>query len=107
MIRKLLHKQGMISSLLTAFFLLLNLVIVRLQVDALGLENYGVIVILFSVFGTINLINSGVGSALVAHYSAYREEGLFWRLYFWVFCVFFTLSFAIIAVGALLKQFTF
>jgi len=89
-----LFRQGITSSLLTISLLLLSLLFVNWQINILGMEKYGLLVLLLSVFGTINMLNIGIGSAMVDYYTKYGEDkSVFWSIFIVAF--FFILSVSI------------
>lgn len=91
-----LFKQGSISSSLTILFLILSLLFVNLQIKILGIEQYGLIILLLSIFGTLNILNIGFGSAIVEYYTKFDDDkSVFWSL-------FISLFFAILFVAMLL-----
>lgn len=66
---------------MTVIILLTSLIFVKLQVSILGIEIYGVLTILLSVFGTLNLMNFGFGSALVKSFTLKKDKSLYWGLF--------------------------
>lgn len=103
-----LLKQGSISSALTIIFLILSLLFVKLQINILGIETYGLLVLLLSVFGTINMLNIGIGSAMVEYYTKYgQDKSVFWSLYIASFLVVFGISFIILAISSIFYQSVF
>lgn len=104
-VSSILLKQGSISSILTFVFLILSLLFVNLQINILGLETYGLLVLLLSVFGTINMLNVGIGSAMVEYYTKFGEDkSVFWSLYIASFIIVFAVSFIILAVCSIFYQ---
>ncbi len=96
---KLLFREGVKSSLITIALLSLSLLFINLQIYCLGIKLYGLLVLLLSLFGTINFINLGLGSALVSYYTNSREDrSIFWSMFFASFMFFLFLSLTIIII---------
>jgi len=91
-------KQGWVSILMTVVLLLLSLLLVKLQISILGIEFYGVLTLLLSIFGTINLMNFGFGSALVKSYSLTNDKTQYWGLLIILSSFFFLVSFTILLI---------
>lgn len=102
--QKLLIKQGMGSSIATLFFIGCTLLIVSVQIKILGVANYGIVVLLISVFGAINILNLGAGSALVSHYSSHETKSLYWGLYSFVFFAIAFIALSISLIGSLFSE---
>lgn len=74
-------KQGKINSFLTTLMMLFGFVLVTLQIKVLGLELYGLLVLMLSIFSSINLFNVGFGAATIDSFSKYGEDkSIFWSL---------------------------
>jgi len=99
--QKILKKQGAISSIMTFLLLGLTFLLVSAQIKILGVEHYGMLVLLLSVFGTVNLINMGIGSSLVSYYTKHESKDIFWNLYLWIFIIFSVLAFIVVILGSL------
>jgi len=96
---KLLLREGVKSSFITIALLLLSLLFINLQIYCLGMELYGLLVLLLSLFGTINFINLGLGSALVSYYTnSGKDRSIFWSMFFASFMFFLFLSLTIIII---------
>ncbi len=100
-----LLKQGSISSILTVLLLILSLLFVNLQINVLGMKQYGLLVLLLSVFGTINMLNIGVGTAMVDYYSKYgKDKSVFWSIYIASFLAILFISIFILSISSLFYQ---
>ncbi len=66
---------------MTIVLLLSSLIFIKLQVVVLGIEIYGVLTLLLSVFGTVNLMNFGFGSALVKSFTINKDKSLYWGMF--------------------------
>ena len=66
---------------MTVVLLLLSLIFIKLQISILGIETYGVLTLLLSVFGTVNLMNFGFGSALVKSFTLTNDKSLYWGMF--------------------------
>jgi len=66
---------------------------------------YGLIVLLLSVFGTINMLNVGVGTAMVNYYSKYgKDKTVFWSIFFASFLFLLTVSTVLLGVSSFFYQ---
>lgn len=100
-----LRRQGLISSIATLLLLILSLLFVNFQIRILGLHQYGLIVLLLSVFGTINLLNVGAGNALVGYYTRFgTDKSVFWSIYTLLFLVILTLSLTVLGVCSIFYE---
>lgn len=100
-----LLKQGSISSVLTVLLLGLSLLFVNWQINILGIKKYGLLVLLLSVFGTINMLNIGVGTAIVNYYSKYGEDkSVFWSIFITSFVAILLVSIFILGISSVFYQ---
>ncbi len=100
-----LLRQGSISSILTILLLILSLLFVNWQINVLGMEQYGLLVLLLSVFGTINMLNIGVGTAIVDYYSKYGEDkSVFWSIFIASFLAIAFISILILGISSVFYQ---
>jgi len=100
-----LLKQGSISSILTVLLLGLSLLFVNWQINILGIEKYGLLVLLLSVFGTINMLNVGVGTAIVDYYSKYGEDkSVYWSIFIASFVTILLVSIFILGISSVFYQ---
>jgi len=100
-----LLKQGSISTTSTILLLILSLLFVNWQINILGIEKYGLLVLLLSIFGTINMLNIGIGTAIVDYYTKFGEEkSVFWSIYIASFLILIILSGIIVLTGSIFYQ---
>ncbi len=100
-----LFRQGIISSSLTVVLLFLSLLFVNWQINILGIERYGLIVLLLSVFGTINMLNIGVGNAIINYYSKYgKDKSIFWSIFIGSFLTILFISILIVGISSIFYQ---
>lgn len=100
-----LLKQGSISSVLTVLLLGLSLLFVNWQINILGIKKYGLLVLLLSVFGTINMLNIGVGTAIVNYYSKYGEDkSVFWSIFITSFVAILLVSIFLLGISSVFYQ---
>ena len=90
--------QSYLSSVLTLIFLILNLIFVRIQIEILGVDRYGMLVLLLSVFGMVGLLNMGIGTALIRFYSECRS--VYWTIFAFIFVLIFCLAVILIFFGS-------
>ena len=100
-----LLKQGTISSVLTVLLLVLSLLFVNWQVNVLGMKMYGLLILLLSAFGTINMLNVGIGTAMVNYYSKYgQDKTVFWSIFSTSFLFLLIISTVILTISSLFYQ---
>lgn len=66
---------------MTVVLLLSSLILIKLQILILGIEIYGILTLLLSIFGTVNLMNFGFGSALVKSFTLTKDKSLYWGMF--------------------------
>lgn len=98
---KVLKTQALISSSLTFILLILGLLLVSLQIKILGVEHYGLLVLILSLSSTINTLNFGFGSSLVIYY---HNKKLFWKLLNILTLFFLSIGLIIIFIVALFSE---
>jgi O-antigen/teichoic acid export membrane protein len=69
------------------------------------MRQYGLLVLLLSVFGTINMLNVGVGTAIVDYYSKYgKDKSIFWSIFIVSFLAILFISIFILSISSLFYQ---
>lgn len=66
------------------------------------MQRYGLLVLLLSVFGTINMLNIGIGTAMVDYYTKYGDDKtVFWSIFIVAFFSILIISILLMGVSSL------
>lgn len=69
------------------------------------MKQYGLLVLLLSVFGTINMLNIGVGTAIVDYYSKYgKDKSVFWSIFIASFLSILFISIVLVGISSVFYQ---